>query len=132
MGGKCVDSITEIIFFSTVFYGRVFSMNDKSEKIESLLERAAGQFFARESNRQSMITVTRVRLGNRGRTAQVAVSVFPNEREEQAIDFMRRKRGEFGQFLSDHTKLQYLPRIEFVIDEGEKNRQRIDALSQES
>ncbi|MCI0542572.1 ribosome-binding factor A [bacterium] len=97
-----------------------------------MLQRAASEFFARESNRQSMITVTRVRLGNKNRTAQVCVSVFPEEREAQAIDFMKRRKGEFSKFLSEKTKLQYLPKVDFVIDEGEKNRQRIDELSRQS
>ncbi len=107
-------------------------MASKQEKIKSLLQKTASEFFVRESNRSSLITVTRVELRDRDREADVMLSIFPDQKEEQAMDFIQRKRREFYQFLKDNTRLQYLPRINFVLDQGEKNRQRIDELSREA
>lgn len=106
-------------------------MASKQEKIRFLLQKTASEFFARESNRSSLLTVTRVEMRDRDREAAIFFSIFPDSKEEQAFDFIRRKRSEFYEYLKEKTKLQYLPRIDFAIDEGEKNRRRIDELSRE-
>lgn len=103
-------------------------MQNKSQKLESLLREVASEFLARESNRQSLITVTNVHLLERDRKAEICVTVFPDNREKQALDFLARKRRDFAKYLTEHTRLQYLPKVVFSIDEGEKNRQRIDEL----
>ena len=40
-----------------------------------------------------------------------------------------RNRGELGQFLLERTKGMRVPALEFAIDLGDKNRRRIDELS---
>ncbi len=104
-------------------------MSLKEQKVEEILRHLAADFLQRESNRQSLITVTRVIISDKLREATVLITVLPEDKEQDALKFVRRQRNEFRESLKGKTRLQKLPRIDFDIDFGEKNRQRIDQLS---
>lgn len=106
-------------------------MNLKDEKLASIISELAAEYLARESNRTSLITVTRSEVQNRGKRAIIYFTVFPNSEENSALEFVRRKRGEFRKFLTLKKVVGFAPIIDFQIDFGEKNRQRIDELSNE-
>ena len=90
---------------------------------------AAAEFLAREANRNSLITVTRVQMSEDGKRATIFITVFPEMGEQAALKFANRNRGELGQFLSKRTKGMRIPKFEFEIDLGERNRRRLDELS---
>lgn len=90
---------------------------------------AAAEFLVREANPQSLITVTRVDMGGDGKSANIFISVFPDTAEQAAVAFANRHRGDFGEFYKKQRRGAYPPRVEFFIDMGEKNRQRMDELS---
>jgi ribosome-binding factor A len=104
----------------------------KESRLEEIMKQAAADFLQRESNRLSLITVTRVVMSDKLSKANIMLTVLPEDREEEALEFARRNRKNFGEYLIKHTKLQRLPSVNFEIDFGEKNRQRIDAISNES
>ena len=85
--------------------------------------------MVREANPQSLITVTRVDMGNDGKSANIFISVFPTTAESAAVAFANRHRGDFGDFYKKQRRGAYPPKVEFFIDLGEKNRQRMDELS---
>ena len=93
------------------------------------IRHAAAEFLAQESNRTSLITVTGVHLSPRGDRATILVTIFPDSKEKEALEFVRRTGGALRDFLGEHVSLQRLPYISFAIDVGEKNRQKIDELS---
>lgn len=104
---------------------------EKAKKDDQLVEairKSAAEFFEQESNRKSLMTVTRVLLSSDKRKASVLFTVFPDAYEEQAALFANRNRREFVSFLKSRYKVARLPSIDFHIDQGEKNRQRIDML----
>lgn len=80
------------------------------------LRAAAAEFVSRESNGQSLITVTRVDLSGDGKHAVVFISVLPSEKAKAAFDFTNRKRGELREYLKERTIMGRLPRIEFALD----------------
>lgn len=88
------------------------------------------EFIARESNHSSLITVTRVNLDNSLKTGKVLVSVYPETKEEEVINFLKRQRSEIRTYLKKHIRTRVIPFIDFLIDEGEKNRQHVDELLQ--
>lgn len=100
----------------------------KQVRMRDEIMKHAAEFLERESSRASLITVTNVELSSGSREATVFVSVFPTEREEQALDFVKRQERDFRMYLSEHARLQRTPRIHFELDHGERNRQRIDEL----
>lgn len=106
-------------------------MSDKEKregKIKTIITDAASDFLTRESNHTSLITVTRVELVDRGSQVIIYFTVFPSDKEEAALDFVKRKRSEFKEFLKSKTKLGHIPFVDFMIDVGEKNRQRIEEI----
>jgi len=101
----------------------------RREKIVDVISRAAAEFIQKESNRNSMITVTNIGLTDDFQKAIVFVTVFPEDQEQVAIDFLHRKLREFRNFIKKETRLQNIPWFDFQIDGGEKKRQRIDEIS---
>lgn len=102
----------------------------RNEKVKEIIREKAAQFFARESSNTALITVTNVQLLEKSKKAVVYFTVYPNEKEPGALDFAKRKRSAFREYLKQETRLFQLPFIDFEIDLGEKNRQKIDELSQ--
>ena len=100
----------------------------KSEKLREAIRHAAAEFLAQESNRTSLITVTGVSLTPKGDRASILITVFPEDKEEEALAFATRQGGALRDFVGKRISLQYIPRISFAIDIGEKNRQTIDKL----
>lgn len=98
---------------------------------EALLAHFAATFLHRESNRQSLITVTHATIAPDGKRATVFFTVLPETQEETALSFARRKRNDFRDYLKTHSRFGRIPQVTFAIDLGEKHRQRIEELSQE-
>ena len=94
-----------------------------------MLMHHAADFFARESNGKSLITVTAADVSPDLRSIKIYFSVLPSEYEKPALNFAKRSRTEFREYIKSHARLQYLPNVDFAIDLGEKNRQLIDDLT---
>ena len=106
-------------------------MAHRNERLSEQLQHLAATFLQRESNRTSLITVTRCELSENQKCATIFISVFPTDNEKMAEEFVKRKRTEFVEYIHDNSKIGRLPSISFKIDLGEKNRQRLDELSQQ-
>jgi len=101
----------------------------RDERMKESVREIAAEFLAREANRTSLVTVTRVELTEDGRSGTIFMTVYPNSAEEQVVKFANRNRPEFSQFFEKRVRGRRAPRIEFAIDNGEKNRQRLDELT---
>ena len=106
-------------------------MSLRTEKVCELIKGLAAEFLARESDRTSIITVTRADVSNDLKNATVYFTVYPEKSEEAALLFAKRRRSEFKKYARDKMNMKPIPFFNFEIDEGEKNRQRIDELSKE-
>jgi ribosome-binding factor A len=104
-------------------------MNNRHEKMQEALREAAAEYLGREAGPQSLITVTRVALSDDGGRAVILITVLPESREKEALEFATRQRRELNLFLLKRVRGMRAPHLEFVIDRGEKNRQRLDELS---
>lgn len=102
----------------------------KEERVREIIRKKASEFLELESSGSALITVTDVKFTDKNTKALISFTVFPADKESGALDFAKRKRSDFREFLKKETKLFQLPFIDFAIDLGEKNRQKIDTLSQ--
>ena len=102
----------------------------KDNKVKEIIRELAAEFFSRESNRQSLMTVTDVELKSRGSKAIILITVLPEDKEASALEFAQRRLGDFRTYVMSHSRIMRVPYFEVGIDYGEKNRQRIDELSQ--
>jgi len=104
-------------------------MTLRQEKVNKLVQKLAADFLESESNRTSLITVTGANVSSDLRSAEIFITVLPVEAEGDALNFVKRKRSDLRDYLKKRTKMRVIPFLEFVIDQGEKNRQRIDEIS---
>ncbi len=103
-------------------------MSNRDEKIKEILHDLGARFLLLEGNNSSLLTVTSVELTRDGKRATIFFTVFPEDFEKTALEFAKRKRSEFKEFVKEHSKLGRIPQLDFEIDSGEKNRQKIDSL----
>jgi ribosome-binding factor A len=100
----------------------------RNEKITNRVREIASLWIERESENTSMITVTRVEMTPDNKTAKIMISVLPREKENAAYGFVRRNLGELRKYLTKNLRINPIPFLEVEVDEGEKNRQKIDEL----
>ncbi|MCU0660259.1 MAG: ribosome-binding factor A [Candidatus Pacebacteria bacterium] len=103
-------------------------MSLRQDKVGNLIRELAGRFIQEESNKTSLITVTEATISKDMKRATIFFTVFPAEKEEAVLDFLKRKRSEFHDYLKGKLETRAIPFVDFEIDRGEKNRQRIDEL----
>ena len=103
-------------------------MSTKDEKIKEILRDMGARFLLLNGSGASLLTVTSVELTKDGKHATIFFTVFPDTQEKTALEFAKRKRSEFKEFVMENSKLGRIPFMDFEIDQGEKNRQRIDSL----
>lgn len=100
----------------------------RQEKLSELLRHHAAKFVEENSNRTSLITVTSSNISADLKKATIFFTVLPEEKEEYVLNFLRRKRSEFKNYVKKNMKIKKIPFFDFQIDKGEKNRQRIEEL----
>ncbi len=105
-------------------------MDTQKEKIRSYIIRLAAEFILAEASKASLITVTDCRIADNMRDMTILLSVLPESEEEHALNFLKRKRSEFRNYVKKHSRLKYIPYFDFEIDFGEKNRQAIEEIAQ--
>jgi ribosome-binding factor A len=103
----------------------------KQERTTQEIKEAVARFVQRESSNTSLVTVTRLHLGEGFKNAIIFVTVLPENQEQAVVDFLNRKRREIQHMLRKETKVGRIPHFEVRIDEGEKSRQRLDELANE-
>ncbi|HAS80466.1 MAG: Ribosome-binding factor A [Candidatus Nomurabacteria bacterium GW2011_GWE1_32_28] len=101
---------------------------ERNEKVGNFIKELSAQFLGRENNHTSLITVTYSDVSPDLKRATIFITVLPNEKEHDALDFAKRKRGELRTFLKKNMQIKTIPFIDIQIDRGEKNRQKIDEL----
>ena len=107
------------------------SKGGRRPRVAENLMHLAAEFFRTESNRQSLMTITRADLSPNFSESTIYFTVLPTEYEEEALNFAKRKRREFKLYVKKHVSMKKIPFFDFAIDAGEKHRQRIDELSRE-
>jgi ribosome-binding factor A len=103
-------------------------MSDRKEKVGNRIKELSAIFLERENNRTSLVTVTSCDCSPDLKRATIYITVLPDNMEHDALDFAKRKRGELRDFLKKNLQIKTIPFIDIAIDQGEKNRQKIDEL----
>lgn len=101
----------------------------KHDRKESLVTRLAAEYVLREALNKSLITITRTTLSEDGNYATIFFSVFPEDMEQEALQFLDRKAGEVQGYVETHARMGRVPFLKFRIDDGEKNRLKLESLS---
>ena len=105
---------------------------DKNTRLCNLLKQIISQYVSIEANSFPLITITRVELSGKSHRAIVFFTTIPNEKENDALIFMKRQGSKVRNFLKKNASLKHIPHLDFMIDAGERHRQHIDKLIQEN
>lgn len=100
----------------------------RNEKIQNHIRELAAVYIEREAGPTSLITVTRVLMSPDSKKAKIMITVLPKEKETAAYGFIKRNLGELRKYVTKNLKINPIPFLDVAIDEGEKNRQKIDEL----
>jgi ribosome-binding factor A len=100
----------------------------KDNRSKEILIRTAAKFFELESNKTSLITVTGAEIFAKGKQAKIFITIFPEDKEEEGLSFLKRKRTELREFVRKETKIPIVPFLDIIIDQGEKNRLKIEKI----
>lgn len=103
-------------------------MSQRTDKVSNLIKELSAEFLGRTNNRTSLITVTSATTSPDLKRATVFITVLPETKEHDALEFAKRKKGELREFLKKNMATKTVPFIEIDIDKGEKSRQKIDEL----
>ena len=93
-----------------------------------MIKERTAEYLNRENNGASLITVTSANCSPDLKKATIFITVLPEDKEETALLFAKRKRPEIRDYLKEHMLTKVVPFIDIEIDRGEKNRQKIDEL----
>jgi ribosome-binding factor A len=107
-------------------------MNDsrRQHQVAEEIAHRGGEFIARfVRGGGALITVTRAEIAPDFKNVTVFVTVLPAAMEEGSLKNLKRLRTDFHDYLKKKTVLRNVPTVDFVIDLGEHNRQRIDELT---
>lgn len=97
--------------------------------MEETVAHHAAEYLAREVALKALVTVTHADMSPDYTEATIYFSVLPATMEAEALKCAKRSRSDFREYIRAHSRLHPIPTIDFAIDLGEKNRQRVDELT---
>ncbi len=99
-------------------------------RLEELIVHCAQAFVARDAIGPAghLVTITRAALDEDNKRVTLFFSVLPKKGAPEALVAAKRARSDFRIYLMEHARIHPVPTIDFALDEGEENRQRVDAL----
>lgn len=103
-------------------------MFDRNDRLLSIFRELAAAFIRNEANTPPLITVTGANVSSDFAHATIFVTVYPEEDEERALNFLKRKGGDFRGYAKKNASLKVIPFFDFKIDVGERHRRNFDSL----
>ncbi len=104
-------------------------MSERQLRVESLLREMIATYIATEANPFPLITVTAVRIAPNYRNATVYFTTIPDDKEQDALIFMKRAGGDIRHFILKKSDLKIVPNLQFAVDIGERARQHLDEVA---
>ncbi len=101
---------------------------ERQLKVEQQVLGIVQDYFQRESSGASMITITRTEISKDMKHGTIFMTVFPESKEDAAINFAKRMRSELRHYVMKRLPVKVIPFFDVEIDYGEKNRLHVDEL----
>lgn len=101
---------------------------DRHDKAKSLFREIVARFIREEASSNPLITVTDVHVSPNYHDIKVFVTTIPEGKEADALVFLKRKGTELRTYVKEHSRLKFIPHIDFQVDYGERHRQHIDEV----
>lgn len=105
---------------------------DRQSKVATLLTELAAKYVQQEANTDPLITITRSDVSPDYKNATIFFTTIPEERQEDALAFLKRNGGEMRRFVMKQMRIKHIPHLDFMVDYGERHRQHIDEIVRET
>ncbi|MCA9362919.1 ribosome-binding factor A [Candidatus Kaiserbacteria bacterium] len=102
---------------------------DRNIKLAGLIKELVATYVRNEANSDPLITITNIDLSPDARRAIVFATTIPDDKEQDAVVFLKRNGTEIRNYLKKKARLKNIPHLEFMVDAGERHRQHIDELT---
>jgi ribosome-binding factor A len=93
-------------------------MSIREDKITEIVKKLAAEFISKEADKTSMITVTDAKISKDLRKVIIFISVYPKSSEKAALNFAKRRRGEFKKFARNKIIMKRIPFFDFEISKA--------------
>jgi ribosome-binding factor A len=103
-------------------------MEDRQTKVAALLSELAAKYIQQEANTDPLITITHADVSKDYKNATVFFTTIPENRQTDALVFLRRAAGDVRHYIRKHMRIKVIPHIDFQIDYGERHRQYTDEV----
>jgi len=101
----------------------------RSARLVVILKKTLGEVLSREfSYEGALVTITEVQLNKTEEKADVGLSIIPETKAPEVLKILKSLQGRLQRILIKKMNLRFVPRIEFVLDEGLSNAARVDKL----
>ena len=87
----------------------------KEGRLTSLLRGTISEFLREVEEHGQFITVSFIQMNKSKHTATVYCTVFPAEKEERSIAFLKRREPACRQYIRKHTNLRIIPTVRFAL-----------------
>jgi ribosome-binding factor A len=100
----------------------------KQERVNALLRNLVSSFIRTEIGKGAIVTVMRLETSKDLRFAKIFVSVFPEEKEKEVFELLKKKSFQLHRCLKSQLKMKFLPIVFFEIDKGAKIERKIEEI----
>lgn len=104
----------------------------RHERLIANLQPIIADFVRTEANVNPLITITNLTISPDYRRLTVYFTAIPEEKEQDALIFLKRKAGDLREHLKHTSRLKIIPHIEFSPDFQEHHRRHIDELMRDA
>lgn len=105
-------------------------MNNRIEKINSLIKEELGQILLKEVDfpKNVLATITRVETIVNLSDARIYISVMPENQTDKVFETLNRRIYDIQQYLNRRLNMRPIPKIEFRKEEKTQQAARIEEL----
>ena len=105
---------------------------DRSERLADIFKRSLSPLLQDKAPLGSLVTLTNISTDEKGTYAKILVTVLPENKEDEVLNNLKKAVPEFRHNLADLLNLRSVPELQFIVDKGEKSRERIESLRREN
>ncbi|MBI2024015.1 30S ribosome-binding factor RbfA [Candidatus Giovannonibacteria bacterium] len=99
------------------------------DKLKELYKRASTEFIQKHTEAEGFIlSITNAELSDKLNRLKIFFSVWPDQKEKDVLKSLESLKGGLRKELGERVKTKFVPQIEFVPDDSEKKRLRIEEL----
>jgi ribosome-binding factor A len=105
-------------------------MSKRILRVNQLLKKELGQIILKEIDfpKDVLVTITRVETLPDLKESKVYISVFPENKEQEAIELLTRKIYFLQQKINRRLKMRPLPRLLFLLEEKTAEAGKIEEI----